>query len=284
MRVLRHGVVAGQLADVDDLGAQHDALGGEPVEHPAGAEPVGDDDVGRLERAEAADREQAGVAGSGADERDAGRRRRRSAVIGCLPAAGRGGAASVARAGRRTTSSMRMPMARITRIVASTPARSASSRLWWSIEPRPKPIVPPGRDDLGGHERAPRERPALLEAGDVAGQRGGEHDEGGEPRASGAEHGAHAPELRRHLLDARDEAVHDRRHRAHEHDEVHRGVGEPEPEDRGGHPRHRRQHLQARDDRADRAAQRLHLGEQQAERRADDDGDEEPDARRVRGS
>ena len=46
MRVLRHGVVAGELADVDDLGAQLDALGGEAVEHPAGAEPVGDDDVG----------------------------------------------------------------------------------------------------------------------------------------------------------------------------------------------------------------------------------------------
>ena len=48
-RVLRHGVVAGQLADVDDLGAQLDALGGESVEHAAGAEAVGDDDVGRLE-------------------------------------------------------------------------------------------------------------------------------------------------------------------------------------------------------------------------------------------
>ena len=32
-RVLRHGVVAGELADVDDLGGQLDALGGEPVEH-----------------------------------------------------------------------------------------------------------------------------------------------------------------------------------------------------------------------------------------------------------
>ena len=101
MRVLRHRVVAGQLADVDDLGAEHDALGGEPVEHPAGAEPVGDDHVGRLERAEAAEGEQAGVAGSGAHERDAARLQVR-AVIGCLPAAGRGGGASVARAGRRT--------------------------------------------------------------------------------------------------------------------------------------------------------------------------------------
>ena len=52
-RVLRHGVVAGQLADVDDFGGQLDALGGEAVEHAAGAEPVGDDDVGALERAQA---------------------------------------------------------------------------------------------------------------------------------------------------------------------------------------------------------------------------------------
>ena len=46
--VLRHGVVARELADVDDLGAQLDAVGGETVEHGAGAEPVGDDDVGAL--------------------------------------------------------------------------------------------------------------------------------------------------------------------------------------------------------------------------------------------
>ena len=38
-------------------------------------------------------------------------------------------------------------------------------------------------DDLGGHERPPRERPALLEAGEVAGQRGGEDHERGELRA-----------------------------------------------------------------------------------------------------
>ena len=120
--VLRHRVVAGELADVDDLGAERDALGGEPVEHPAGAEPVGDDHVGRLERAESAEREQAGVAGAGAHERDGppcarevssaspaaslldprGFEAGRVAVIGCLPGAGRGGGASVARAGRRT--------------------------------------------------------------------------------------------------------------------------------------------------------------------------------------
>ena len=35
-RVLRHGVVAGELADVDDLGAQLDAVGGESVEHARG--------------------------------------------------------------------------------------------------------------------------------------------------------------------------------------------------------------------------------------------------------
>ena len=99
-RVLRHGVVAGQLADVDDLGRQHDALGGEPVEHAARAEPVGDDDVGGLERAQAAEGEQAGVAGSGADERDlAGRGG--GGHRAPPTAAGRGGAASVARAGRR---------------------------------------------------------------------------------------------------------------------------------------------------------------------------------------
>ena len=54
--VLRHGVVAGELADVDDLGAQRDALVCESVEHSARAEPVGHDDVGRLERAQPADR------------------------------------------------------------------------------------------------------------------------------------------------------------------------------------------------------------------------------------
>ena len=131
------------------------------------------------------------------------------------------------------------------------------------------------RDDLGGHQRAPRERPALLEARDVPGQRGRQHDERRETAGTRAEHGAHAAQLRRHLVDARDESVHDRRHGAHEHDEVHRGIREAEPDDRGRHPRDRRQHLQARDDRPDRPAERHHLGEQQPEGRADDDRDEE---------
>lgn len=69
-RVLRHGMVAGELADIDDLGAEGDVVGGESVEDSAGAEPVGDDDVSRLEGTEAADSEEAGVAGPGADERD----------------------------------------------------------------------------------------------------------------------------------------------------------------------------------------------------------------------
>ena len=43
--VLRHRVVAGGLADVDD-----DDVGGELVEHGAGAEPVDDDDVGQRQQ------------------------------------------------------------------------------------------------------------------------------------------------------------------------------------------------------------------------------------------
>ena len=66
--VLRHGVVSGELADVDDLRAQLDTVGREAVEHSACAEAVRDDHVGLLERAEPAHREEPRIAGPGADE------------------------------------------------------------------------------------------------------------------------------------------------------------------------------------------------------------------------
>ena len=251
-RVLRHRVVAGELADVDDLGVEHPR----PIQDAPRAEPVGDDDVGVLQGAQAAHGEQVGVAGTGADERDEPAPvlwsqlqpvERSSRTPDCSRPRPR----SIRRSsGPKKTSSMRMPIARITRIVPSTPARSASVRDCSSIEPRPKPIVPPRRDDLGGHERAPRERPALLEAGDVAGEGRGEDHEGRELEAAGAEHRADPAQLRRHLVDARDETVDDRRDRAHQDDEVDGGIREAEPDDRRRHPRDRGQHLQSRDDRA----------------------------------
>ena len=139
-------------------------------------------------------------------------------------------------------------------MVASTAARSARSRLCSTRPGRTRCAA--GGDDLGGHQRAPRERPALLEAAEVAGQRGGQHDEQRPAQTVRAEDRADAA-VRRHLVDARDKAVHDRRGRAHEHHEVHRGVRQAEPEDRRRHPRDRRQHLQARDQRAERAAKEL---------------------------
>ena len=126
--VLRHGMVSGSLADVDDLGGERVALRRQPVEDRARAEAVGHDDVGLLQGAQAAQGEQAHVAGTGADERDPARRVGRGAHR-VLPAS-RPRLRSIRRSsGAKTTSSTRMPMARITRIVASTPARSASCRL-----------------------------------------------------------------------------------------------------------------------------------------------------------
>ena len=66
--VLGDRVVAGELADVDDLRLQVDAVGGEPVEHRARAQAIRDDDVGSLESAEAAHGEQARIAGAGAHQ------------------------------------------------------------------------------------------------------------------------------------------------------------------------------------------------------------------------
>ena len=135
------------------------------------------------------------------------------------------------------------------------------------------------RDDLRRHQRAPGERPALLAARDVAGQSGGQQDvaRAGEPART--EHLPHPRQDGRDLVDPRHQAVRDRRDRAREHHEVDRGVGEPEPQDGGGHPGHRREALQTRQDRPDRGPHRPHLGDQQPERGRDDQRDREPDER-----
>ncbi len=93
--------------------------------------------------------------------------------------------------------------------------------------------------------------------------------------AAGAEHLAHPRQDRRDLVDAGHQPVRDRRDRAGEHDEVDRGVGQPEPQHRGGHPRHRRQALQPRQQRADRGAHHGDLRHQQPQRRRDQQGDAE---------
>ena len=65
--LLGHEAAVGDLRGVDDLDVRR-----EFVEQVAGAEPVGDDDVGLGEQTAAADGDQVRVAGAAADEGDAG--------------------------------------------------------------------------------------------------------------------------------------------------------------------------------------------------------------------
>ena len=132
-------------------------------------------------------------------------------------------------------------------------------------------------DDLRGHQRAPGEGPALLESAQVAGQCGGEDDLERQLEPGRAQDGADAAVLRRDLVHAGDQPVDDRGDGAHEHHEVHRGVGQAEPDDGRGHPRHGRQHLEPGDQRTEGAAQRGHLGQQESDRGGDGHADQEPD-------
>ena len=107
-------------------------------------------------------------------------------------------------------------------------------------------------DQLGGHERAPGERPALPQTAEVAGQRGRAAARTGSGRApTGPSTRPTRSNSGGTCFDAAEQAVGDRRHGAQQDDGVDGGVRQLEPDDRRRHPGDRRQALQPADDRPD---------------------------------
>ena len=154
------------------------------------------------------------------------------------------------------------------------------------VEQLPQPLTRGRRvgDQLGGHQRAPGERPALPQTAEVARAARPAAARTGSGRAvDRPEHPADPVEQRRHLLHAAEQPVGDRRHRTQQDDGVDGGVRQLEPDDRRGHPGDRRQALQPADDRADRGPQPAAPPHGQPEQRADDQRHREPDGARGSG-
>ncbi|CAM5606971.1 hypothetical protein SFUMM280S_06235 [Streptomyces fumanus] len=140
-----------------------------------------------------------------------------------------------------------------------------------------------GGDDLGGHQRPPGERPALLEPRDVPGQRARQHDVPGlaQPgRAQGPSRRAGtaaAPGRCRTPGRWRSTAPRPSRITAY----IIRVV-QAQPDHRGRHPGHRRQRLEPGQDRPDGRPHEPHPGDQQTERRADHQRHQEAQTGRAR--
>lgn len=138
-------------------------------------------------------------------------------------------------------------------------------------------------EQLAGHEAAPGEGPALLEAGDEAGQSGGDDDVAVEREAAGAHDLAGAHEQRRDLVGAGQQADGDRRRRAEHDDREDRRLAELEQQDRQREPRHARHRLQAGQERAGRGAQDLDPREHEAEADAGGQRDRVAEQRPLHG-
>ena len=131
---------------------------------------------------------------------------------------------------------------------------------------------PEDDDQLAGHQAAPGERPALLEAADERRQRRRQHDVAELVPPPRPHHVTGPQEHRRHVVDAGDQPVGDRRRRAEHDDEQDGALGQLEQQDGQREPGDRRHRLQAGDHRADGRAddpRRRHDGaDQHADERA----------------
>src|ERR1035437_9330405 len=116
------------------------------------------------------------------------------------------------------------------------------------LEPDPdRRLTGHDHQQLAGHQAAPGECPALLEAGHEGGQGGGQDDVavGGDPPGSEDPAGTH--QERRHMVDAADQAVGNGRRRAeHDHEQDGR-LAQLEEQDRQGKPGDRGHRLQSGD-------------------------------------
>src|SRR5659263_377461 len=86
------------------------------------------------------------------------------------------------------------------------------------------------RDELGGHQRTPCERPALLEAREEAGERAREQDVADPGPPARAEDLPDAQEERRDPVDPGEQPVDDRGDGAQQDDREDRGVAQLEPD------------------------------------------------------
>ena len=127
-------------------------------------------------------------------------------------------------------------------------------------------------EQLAGQQAAPGERPALLQAADEVRHRRRQHDVAQQPEPAGADRASRLHQDRRHVVDAGDQAVGDRRCGAEHDDERDRPLGELEQQDGQREPGDRRHRLQAGDQRADRRAGDLRRHDDGADQPADDEG------------
>ena len=145
---------------------------------------------------------------------------------------------------------------------------------------------PFGDDDqqLAGHQAAPRERPALGEPGDVAGQGRGQHDVAVERHRTRAEDLPEAHERRGHVVDAGDDPVGDAGGRAEDDDEQDGLLVEAEQQDGQREPGDAGHGLQPGDQRPDGHPQRADLRHRDAHDGADHQGHERTRRRPGAGS